>query len=190
MKKVKFITICVITCLASQGMYAQRHYAGVTAVECNYGLNTFGRNNTLLNMSVSQYKNRTTYLKIGLSYFEKSHHYNPSPDGIQSTAVYSTAKDFFINGDYFKTIATNMSSVYLNIGIGAFIGVESLRVPEKLPNERKYDFILGPDVKLEAEIFVLPRIALLAGITQYWSPFSDISNWNTVWNVGVKFLIY
>lgn len=186
MKVKKLVLIC-ISCLCMQGMYAQRHYSGITGVECNYGLNTFGRNNTLLNLSVSKYKNRTTLLEMGLSYFEKSHVFQiPSQVEQQSTTVCSTAKDYFLDATYSKTIATNLSFFYLNLGLGAFIGAEKFAVPDG----KKYDFILGPQVKAETEIFILPRVALLVGITQFWSPFSGISKWNTVWNTGVKVLIY
>lgn len=186
MKIKKLVLIC-ISCLYIQGMYAQRHYSGVRGVECNYGLNTFGRNNTLLNLSVSKYKNRTTILEMGLSYFEKSYVFQcPSLVDQQSTTVCSTAKDFYLDATYSKTVASNLSFFYLNLGIGAFIGVEKYAEADG----NKYDFLLGPQIKAETEIFVLPRVALLVGITQYWSPFSGISKWNTVWNTGVKVLLY
>ena len=42
----------------------------------------------------------------------------------------------------------------------------------------------------ELEYFVSPRVAILGRVKQYWSPFSYASKWNTVWNLGVKVLIY
>ena len=54
---------------------AQRHYSGVRAIDMSYGLNIFGRDNTHLNVSISRYRNRTTYWKGGLNFLEKSFTY-------------------------------------------------------------------------------------------------------------------
>ena len=70
------LTLLLVLCACTHSVYAQRHYVGISALEVNYGLNIFGRNNTNLNLSVSKYRSRTTYWKIGLNYFEKSYNYS------------------------------------------------------------------------------------------------------------------
>ena len=72
----------------------------------------------------------------------------------------------------------------LGIGLGGFIGTEYVRHPDK-----EYNFIIGPKLETELEVFILPRTALLARIQQHWNPLS-IDKWNTVWNVGIKILLY
>lgn len=186
MKTLKLALIAIL-CVCAHSISAQRHYAGITALEANYGQNMFGRSNTHLNLSVSKYRNRTTYWKIGLNYFEKSFSFDmedSSQEG-SSISVGRTAKDYYVDGIYYKTLATNLSTLYFGMGLGIFTGVEAYK-----EEDDEYDYILGPKLEAELEYFFLPRMALLGRLTQYWSPFSDISKWNTVWNVGVKFLIY
>lgn len=184
--KILNLTLLLVLCACTHSVYAQRHYAGVSALEFNYGLNIFGRSNTNLNLSVSKYRNRTTMWKIGLNYLEKSYDYSYENKEVPKTVYFSsTAKDYYLDGLYAKTVATNLSSLYLNLGIGAFIGVETYK-----KQDDEYDFLLGPKIEAELEYFITGRIALLGRIKQYWSPFSYASKWNTVWNAGVKVLIY
>lgn len=170
------LTLLLVLCACTHSVYAQRHYVGISALEVNYGLNIFGRNNTNLNLSVSKYRSRTTYWKIGLNYF---------PVSCSIVSFSSTAKDYYIDAAYFKTVATNLSSLYFSLGLGLFTGVEAYK-----RQDNKYDFLLGLKIEPELEYFVSPRVAILGRVKQYWSPFSYASKWNTVWNLGVKVLIY
>lgn len=174
-------------CASVHVLYAQRHYAGVSALELNYGLNIFGKSDNNLNFSYSKYKNRTSYWRVGLNYFEKSfkYSYEDSYWGDPETITLDRkAKDYFLDALYAKTVATNMTSLFLNLGLGAFTGVESYK-----EIDTEYDFLLGAKLEAELEYFVSGRLAVLGRVTQYWSPFS-ISKWNTTWNVGIKVLLY
>lgn len=182
------LTLLLVLCACTHSVYAQRHYVGISALEVNYGLNIFGRNNTNLNLSVSKYRSRTTYWKIGLNYFEKSYNYSYESNTAEVPTIVSfssTAKDYYIDAAYFKTVATNLSSLYFSLGLGLFTGVEAYK-----RQDNKYDFLLGLKIEPELEYFVSPRVAILGRVKQYWSPFSYASKWNTVWNLGVKVLIY
>lgn len=174
--------------ICSHSIYAQRHYVGISGIEASYGLNIFGRSNTNWNLSFSKYRSRTTYWKIGLNYLEKSYDYSYEDNSQGTPQVISfgkTAKDYYIDAAYYKTVATNLSSLYLNLGIGTFTGVEAYR-----KQVDKYGFLFGFKVEPELEYFVAQRVAILGRIKQYWSPFSYASKWNTVWNIGVKVLMY
>ena len=81
-------------------------------------------------------------------------------------------------------LASGALGFYWGIGLGGFIGTEYVRHPDK-----EYNFIIGPKLETELEVFILPRTALLARIQQHWNPLS-IDKWNTVWNVGIKILLY
>lgn len=169
-------------------LYAQRHYVNISGIEFNYGQNIFGHNNTNLNLSISKYKSRTTYWKIGLNYFEKPFDYTYKETYIDTPETISTcrtARNYYLDGSYFKTVATNLSSLYFSLGIGIFAGVEGYK-----ENKEHYNFIFGPKIEAEAEYFIFGKVAILGRIGQYWSPVSDINEWNTVWNIGLKFLIY
>ena len=72
---IKKMTFILVMCGCMHGLYAQRHHAGVSALELNYGHNIFGSNNHNASLSFSKYRNRTTFWKIGLNYFEKSFDY-------------------------------------------------------------------------------------------------------------------
>lgn len=187
MKKV-ILMLFIVLCASVHALYAQRHYAGVSALEMNYGLNIFGKSDNNLNFSYSKYKNRTTYWKVGLNYFEKSFEYSYEDYYLGDPEIIflnRKAKDFFLDAIYSKTVATNMTSLFFNLGLGAFTGVETYK-----ETDTEYDFLLGAKLEAELEYFVSGRVALLGRVTQYWSPFSDISKWNTTWNVGVKVLLY
>lgn len=113
------LTLLLVLCACTHSVYAQRHYVGISALEVNYGLNIFGRNNTNLNLSVSKYRSRTTYWKIGLNYFEKSYNYSYESNTTEVPTIVSfssTAKDYYIDAAYFKTVATNLSSLYFSKG--------------------------------------------------------------------------
>lgn len=182
------LTLLVVLCACTHSLYAQRHYAGVSALEFNYGMNMFGDCDNNLSLSVSKYKNRTTYWKIGLNYFEKSFDYkmeNGSQEQSEIVSVNRTARNYYLDGVYYKTVASNLSSLYFNLGLGVFTGVESYK-----EDKDKYDYMLGPKLEAELEFFISGRMALLGRVKQYWSQFSDINEWNTVWNVGIKFLLY
>lgn len=182
------LTLLVVLCACTHSLYAQRHYAGVSALEFNYGMNMFGDCDNNLSLSVSKYKNRTTYWKIGLNYFEKSFDYkmeNGSQEQSEIVSVNRTARNYYLDGVYYKTVASNLSSLYFNLGLGVFTGVESYK-----EDKDKYDYMLGPKLEAELEFFISGRMTLLGRVKQYWSPFSDINEWNTVWNVGIKFLLY
>jgi hypothetical protein len=176
-----FITIVIILLCFSPQTKAQQHYSGVSSIEFDYGLNIFGRNNTYLNFSISKYKNRTTYWKGGLNFIETSYVYSTG----SPPEYFKTGRSYFGDVNYFITLATNRTSLYVNGGIGAFIGAETYINPES-----QAQFLLGPKIDVETELFVSSRIAIIGRLAQYWNPFSDLKNWSTIWNTGVKILIY
>lgn len=186
---IKKLTLLLVLCACIQGLFAQRHYAGISALELNYGQNIFGSNNHNASLSFSKYLNRTSFWKIGLNYFEKSFDYGYEDLTLEVPEYRSVgrlARDYYIDAAYFKTVATNMSSVYLNLGLGLFTGVEAYK---ELGDKYEYEYLVGPKLEVELEYFVSGRVAFLGRVKQYWNPFSK-TPWNTVWNVGIKVLIY
>lgn len=192
MEHIRLIAISLSLLLCTASTFAQRHYENVLAVELNYGTNLFGNAGNYYNLSFSKYINRTSYWKAGLNYFEKPYEYtsdlpqvsNLTPKATIPETADDKGKDFYVDGGYYITLASNLKSVYWGIGIGGFIGAEYVRHPEE-----EYAFIIGPKLETELEMFILPRTALLARIQQYWNPLS-IDKWNTVWNIGIKILLY
>ena len=206
--------VTVIFCLliaGSMNTFAQRHYKNISALEMNYGSNIFVDYGHYGNLSFSKYVNRKSYWKAGISYFEKPYDYAipkqtvpvtppatppaaaptrnapaapETPVPVETEWADKKAWDLHLDGSYYYTIVTNLKSVYWNVGLGAFIGCEF----DKRPDE-KYTFIVGPKLETELEVFVAPRIALLGRVQQFWNPLS-VEDWNTVWNVGIKFLLY
>ena len=163
------------------------------ALEGSYGTNIFGKADNMANISFSKYIDRTSYWKAGLNYFEKSFDYSVNTEATQPLGIMpvmqnqqreETARNWFVNGSYNRTIASNLKSIYWNIGIGCFLGTEYTRHPSK-----EYQFIVGPEIGTEIELFILPKLAFTVGIKEMWSPLS-VKNWNTVWNAGLKILLY
>jgi hypothetical protein len=192
-----YLTVFIVV-LLPLNILSQRHYKGINGIEANYGLNIFEDNGTFLNVSASKYVNRTTYWKIGLNYFEKHKVYNILSDMdflseiLPGNTVFpKTCKSYFIDGMYYKTVATNLTSLYFSVGLGAFIGTESYYKTDTVSlSDEHYRFLVGPKATAEFELFLSSRIALLGGLSQYWMPTSKVNTWNTVWNVGFKILIY
>lgn len=192
MEHIRLTAISLSLLLCTVSAFAQRHYENIPALELNYGTNLFGNAGNYYNLSFSRYINRTSYWKAGLSYFEKPYECTPnlpqvstlnSEETIPET-IHDKGKDFYVDGGYYRTLASNLKSVYWGIGLGGFIGTEYVRHPDK-----EYNFIIGPKLETELEVFILPRTALLARIQQHWNPLS-IDKWNTVWNIGIKILLY
>lgn len=180
-----FLILYIVVC--SQSASAQRHYSGISGIEGTAGVNLFGDSRVYSSFSVSKYRSRTTYWKIGLNYLEKSFKEIPlQSESVDDSRLNMTARDFYLDAAYFKTVSTNLSSLYFSLGIGAFSGVEYYKENQ----EYEYDFLLGPKVEAELELFVSSRVALLGRVTQDWSPFSDIRKWNTILSFGFKVLIY
>ena len=182
--RIAAVTVAVLL-LGIKDTYAQQHYKGGSALELNYGTNIFGNADNFVNLSYSRYINRKSYWKIGANYFEKTYEYSITLPESETTPTRETkAKDIYIDGNYHYTLASNLKSVYWGLNIGAFTGVE-----HKKHSDKEYQFIIGPKVGTEMEVFILPRMALLASVQQYWNPFS-FHEWNTVWNIGIKALLY
>lgn len=192
MEHLRLIIISVTLLLCTANAFAQRHYENIPALEVNYGANIFGDADNYCSLSFSKYINRKSYWKAGVGYFEKSYEYtlstNESLDlpesGVPIDKGDDKGMDFYMDGGYYRTLATNLKSIYWSVGIGGFIGTEYLRHSKK-----EYTFIVGPKLETELEIFILPRTAILARIQQHWNPLS-IDQWNTVWNIGIKVLLY
>lgn len=178
-------SIIAVMLLGIGDTYAQQHYKGISALEVNYGTNIFGDADNYINVSYSRYINRKSYWKIGVNYFEKTYDYSVTlPESGTSLTREEGGKDLYMDGSYHYTLASNLKSIYWGLSVGAFTGVEHTRHIDK-----EYQFIIGPKIGLEMEIFILHRIALLASVQQYWNPFS-FHEWNTVWNIGIKALLY
>lgn len=188
------IVILILLLFTGGGVInAQRHYKRISALEVGYGTNIFGKADNIANISFSKYINRTSYWKAGLNYFEKSFDYSVNTDVSQPLGIIPAmkslnqegmARNWFVNGSYNRTIASNLKSIYWNIGIGCFIGTEYTKHPSK-----EYQFVIGPEIGTEIELFILPKLAFTIGIKEMWSPLS-IKEWNTVWNAGLKILLY
>lgn len=191
--KVKFILLLLI--LVSLESYSQRHYKGISSLEMNYGTNVFGKADNYANISFGKYINRKSYWKVGLNYFEKSFDYEAQQPLTLSkmyvpvmetspVTMESKAKDWYIDGSYNYTFVSNLKSVYWSIRIGVFLGTEYNYKPKE-----EYQFIVGPEIGTEIELFILPKMAFLVGIKEVWNPLS-IKEWNTIWNTGIKILLY
>lgn len=188
------IVILILLLFTGAGVtMAQRHYKRISALEGSYGTNIFGKADNTANISFSKYINRTSYWKAGLNYFEKSFNYSVNTDTSQPTGIIpviedqnleETARNWFVNGSYNRTIASNLKSIYWNIGIGCFLGTEYTKHPSE-----EYQFIIGPEIGTEIELFILPKLAFTVGFKEMWSPLS-IKKWNTIWNAGLKVLLY
>lgn len=139
MEHLRLIIISVTLLLCTANAFAQRHYENIPALEVNYGANIFGDADNYCSLSFSKYINRKSYWKAGVGYFEKSYEYtlstNESLDlpesGVPIDKGDDKGMDFYMDGGYYRTLATNLKSIYWSVGIGGFIGTEYLRHPKR-----------------------------------------------------------
>lgn len=174
-KTIVLFFILAFTCAYS---HAQRHYSGITGVEINMGGNIFHSNTPCASLEYSKYKSKVSFWKLGINYLQKAYSndtYNPT----------RYADNIYFDASYNGTVATNRKSLFYNFGGGILSGVEMYS-----KESRKYDFIVGCELATEIEFFIASRTAVTGSITQLWSPLSSIRKWDTIWQVGIKYLIY
>ena len=164
MEHIRLTAISLSLLLCTVSAFAQRHYENIPALELNYGTNLFGNAGNYYNLSFSRYINRTSYWKAGFSYFEKPYEYTANLPQVSTLNPEETIPE---------TIHDKGKDFFVDGG----------------HPDMEYNFIIGPKQETELEVFILPRTALLARIQQHWNPLS-IDKWNTVWNVGIKILLY
>ena len=61
-----------------------------------------------------------------------------NPEETIPETIHDKGKDFYVDGGYYRTLASNLKSVYWGIALGGFIGTEYVRHPDK-----EYNFIIG-----------------------------------------------
>ena len=123
---MKIVILILLLFTGGSVIKAQRHYKRISALEGSYGTNIFGKADNMANISFSKYIDRTSYWKAGLNYFEKSFDYSVNTEATQPLGIMpvmqnqqreETARNWFVNGSYNRTIASNLKSIYWNIGI-------------------------------------------------------------------------
>lgn len=170
-------TILSILFIAAVGqVFAQRHYTGIEGIEASGGSSIFHGTAPYGSIGYSKYKSRVSFWKVGINYLQKKY---------ESGNEKQNADNIYLDASYNRTVATNRTSLFLNLGLGALAGTEIYRQEKK-----QYDFIAGGKLEAELEFFIASRTALVGRITQLWSPLSDIRKWDTTWQVGIKYLIY
>ena len=165
MEHIRLTAISLSLLLCTVSAFAQRHYENIPALELNYGTNLFGNAGNYYNLSFSRYINRTSYWKAGFSYFEKPYEYTANLPQVSTLNPEETIPE---------TIHDKGKDFFVDGGYYRTLAC---------------NLIIGPKLETELEVFILPRTALLARIQQHWNPLS-IDKWNTVWNVGIKILLY
>lgn len=174
---MKTRVILPILILAAAGQaHAQRHYTGIEGIEVNGGSSIFHGTAPCFSVEYSKYRSRRSFWKVGMNYLEKK--YDREEES-------QNADNIYLDASYNRTVATNRTSLFLNIGLGALAGTEIYKQEKK-----QYDFIAGGKLEAEVELFVASRTAVVGHISQLWSPLSDIRKWDTTWQIGIKYLIY
>ena len=172
MKRIIFFLLLSIICGNS---IAQRHYGGIKGSEIYVGNNLTGDFNPYLSIGISKYLSRTAYIKFALNQMETT------SVATRSVGVWKS-NEIFVNGMYYKMVYSNEANVFLNLGAGGFIGSEKWFDSSKL--------MAGSMVGIEGEYFFGKKYAILLSLNELYSVLSDVRQWNTVFSVGLKILLY
>jgi hypothetical protein len=196
---IKYVIVIALTIVAFP-LWGQRHYKGVGALEVNTGSRLSGtRYDPVMNGYYSKYFNYRSYYKVGLEYFRTSVNIAGKHE--------EKMKDFSLHGRYAYTLIampnmTGATDLFFNVEGGAFIGLECFtglgkygdtsNIPYvKFPDGfSKNQFVLGPSLTAEMEVFLMKNVGVILHISEYWTPFSKVEKWHTTAVIGLKFLIY
>ncbi|CCH57604.1 hypothetical protein BN8_p06798 (plasmid) [Fibrisoma limi BUZ 3] len=133
------------------------------------------------------YRQNERYWKASFSYLRKNFTSQSSPR--PRVEQYCLAIDYVPRGIY-----TTRRWLYLAPTAGLYVGYESINRNQSNLSEgiiqNKSTALVGPQLGLEAEAYVGPSVAILAGVTERFVPFSDLAKFRTIGYVGIRYCFF
>jgi hypothetical protein len=187
MKKAPLFII-VALCIAVPDLSAQRYLPGmrglqVTAGAAN-GLNPKDGFHSCI--AFSQYTKSADRWVFGAEYLEKRYPYKN---------ISIPQSQFTVDaGYYLKFLSDSRKTFFLSLGASAMAGYETVNrndrlLPDGATINNADAFLYGGALTLEAEIYLADRIVLLAGVRERLLAGSSVGNLNTLFGVGIKFIV-
>ena len=185
---MKYLLFIIISLSTVAPISAQRYLPGqrglqVTAGTVN-GLNP--KNGFHSGIALSTYTKRADRWVFGIEYLEKRHLYKDT---------HIPKSQFSVDaGYYLKFLSDWRKMFFFSLGASAVAGYETVNWNEKLlPDGATVNngdaFLYGGALTLEAEIFLTDRLILLVNMRERFLEGSSVGKPNTLWGVGLKFII-
>lgn len=167
--------------------YAQRHSVGISSVELNGGILPEAGAGPAASVGYSTYLSSKSILRFSADYMNNK---------IKLYQDRFNVADYGISADWQRTLITNRTNYFINLGGGMMAGYEDIgSIKTKynengLKNNMKSRFIVSPFISASAELFVKNNTAIIFNIRKSYTPLSDVKNWNSVFSVGIKQLLF
>jgi hypothetical protein len=137
-------------------------------------------------IAFSQYTKSADRLVFGVEYLEKQHPYRD---------IQIPQSQFTVDaGYYLKFLSDPRKAFFLSLGASAVAGYETVNWDEKLLFDgatigNADAFLYGGAVTLEMETYLADRIVLLCNVRERFLMGSSVGKLNTVFGIGIKFII-
>jgi hypothetical protein len=180
-------------CTVVPELSAQRYLPGQKGLQITVGtVNGFNINPQSKDFAFhagaafSEYTKNGNRWILGGEYLEKRYPYRDSsiPQS-QFTAE---------GGCFLKFLSDAGKTVFFSLGASVLAGYETVNWNKKLlfdgaTVQNKDGFLYGGAITLEAEIFLTDRLILLVNVRERFLEGSSVGKLNTLWGVGLKFII-
>jgi hypothetical protein len=182
-----------MVCIAVPDIPAQRYLPGQKGLQATFGtVNGFNLNTESPDFAFPSGIAFSTYLKngnrwlLGGEFLQKFYPYRD----IRLPQAQFTAE----GGYYYKFLSDAGKTVFFSLGASVLGGYETVNGDKKLlfdgaTIENKNAFLYGGAITLESEIFLNDRIILLVNVRERFLEGSSIGKLNTVFGLGVKYII-
>ncbi len=187
MRRTIFLLISIIS-LSLVDAYAQRYLPKMQGVELKGGF-VDGLNAPIdfyTSVGLSNYTKHQNRWVFAAEYIQKSYDYK---------SVQIPRSQFTVEGGYYYMFLSDPSkTIFFSIGTSALLGYETVNWGKKLLYDgatlRSEDsFIYGGAITFEVETYLSDKIVLLVNIRERIIFGSSIGNFNTLFGVGLKFII-
>lgn len=190
------ITLLLVIFLGFSPTYAQRHIMGQTAVSFMAGavdnLPHFSAPHApgsgyMGALDYVWYRKNECYWKASLGYMRKYY-------AAQSVAR-PLVEQYWLSMDYVpRGFFTTRRWLYVAPVVGLYAGYESVnRNQSNLAEgviQNKSTALLGPQLGLEAEVYTGTSLAVIAGITERYLPFSEVAKFRTTGYIGIRYCFF
>jgi len=183
------IIICAVWCIVVQDSLAQRYLPGQRGLQFTAGaVNGLGpKEGFHAGMAFSVYTKNADRWVFGAEYLEKRHAYK---------ALHIPQSQFTVDmGYYLKFLSDVRKTFFASAGASAMAGYEAVNWNERLlPDGATVNhsdaFLYGGALTLEMEVYLTDRIVLLANIRERLLAGSSVGKLNTLFGVGIKYIIH
>ena len=188
-----FLFFVVILCISVPNVPAQRMLPGQRTLEVTAGtVNGLNLNSQSPDfafhsgIAFSQYAKSADEWKFGIDYLEKRY---PYKDLTVPQSQFTVAAGYYLN-----FISDPHKMLFVSVGASVVGGYETVNWDDKLlfdgaAIKNSDNFLYGGALTLEPKVFLSNRLILFANISERLLAGSSVGKLNTLFGVGIKYII-